>query len=474
MLLAYHLFTGGNLNSSQFLAFPDGFIWGAATSAYQIEGAWNEDGKGESIWDRFSHTPDKIVGGGTGDVACDHYHRWPEDIALMKELGLKAYRFSVSWPRILPSGRGEVNQAGLDFYSRLVDGLLEAGITPFVTLYHWDLPQGLQDEGGWAARSTAEAFVEYAGVVSRYLGDRVKHWITHNEPWVTALMGHQIGAFAPGLRDYPVALRAGHHLLLSHGWAVPVLRSNCPGAEVGIVLNLIPLVPGPSSSTVHPAFRKFDGYFNRWFLDPLYGRRYPADMVADYIAAGHLPPEGLTFVEPGDLEAIATGTDFLGINYYFPVILRSEVAPESESNPMMLLIPQPEFEYTEYYMMVHADGLRHLLNRVHFEYHPGKLYITENGASYSDGPDSDGRVRDQRRLSYLRDHLAAAHHAIDCGVPLAGYFVWSLMDNFEWSVGYTQRFGIVWVDYETQQRIPKDSALWYKQVIAENGLETST
>jgi beta-glucosidase len=456
---------------SRRLTFPEGFMWGAATSAYQIEGAWNEDGKGESIWDRFAHTPGNILGGSTGDVACDHYHRWREDVALMKELGLRAYRFSISWPRILPMGRGKVNQAGLDFYARIVEGLLKAGIEPFVTLYHWDLPQGLQDRGGWAERATAEAFVEYADVVSRKLGDRVKHWITHNEPWATTVMGHQMGGHAPGLKDYPTALKVSHHLLLSHGWAVPALRRNSPGAEVGITLVLFPLVPGLSNTVVPPVFRKFDGYFNRWFLEPLYGRHYPADIVAEHIDAGRLPAEGPNFVKSGDFEAIAAHTDFLGVNYYFPVILRSEVIPESENEPLMLLYHGPEYEYTDIGMMVYPDGLRHLLSQLHFEYQPGRIYITENGASYSDGPDDDGRVRDKRRMSYLRDHLVAAHRAIECGVPLAGYFVWSLMDNFEWSFGYTQRFGLIWVNYETQQRILKDSALWYKQVIFKNGCE---
>jgi beta-glucosidase len=460
--------------TAKILSFPKGFLWGAATSAYQVEGAWNEDGKGESIWDRFTHTPGNIQDGSTGDVACDHYHLWRKDIALMKELGLKAYRFSMSWPRILPTGRGKANQAGLDFYSRLVEGLLEAGIEPFVTLYHWDLPQGLQDGGGWAARSTAEAFVEYADVVSRKLGDRVKHWITHNEPWATTAMGYQMGGHAPGLKDYPTALKVSHHLLLSHGWAVPMLRRNSPGAEVGITLILFPLVPGLSNTAVLPVFRKFDGYLNRWFLDPLYGRHYPSDMVAGHIEAGHLPADGLTFVKPGDLEAIAVRTDFLGVNYYSPVILRGEVPPESENEPLMLLYHGPQYEYTDIGMTVYPDGLRHLLGRLHFEYQPGRIYITENGASYSDGPGGDGRVRDQRRLNYLRDHLVAAHQAIEFGVPLAGYFAWSLMDNFEWSFGYAQRFGVVWVDYETQQRIPKDSALWYKQVIAENGFVASS
>ncbi len=454
---------------SRRLTFPDGFLWGAATSAYQVEGAWNEDGKGESIWDRFSHAPGNILDGSTGDVTCDHYHRWRKDIALMKELGLKAYRFSVSWPRILPAGRGKVNQRGLDFYSSLVDGLLEAGIEPFVTLYHWDLPQSLQDEGGWSERSTAEAFVEYTDIVSRKLGDRVKHWITHNEPWSTVIMGHKLGMHAPGQKDFSAALKVSHHLLLSHGWAVPVLRRNSPDAEVGITLVLFPIVPGSSNSVTLPIFRRCDGYFNRWFLDPLYGRRYPADMVAEYINAGYLLGEGLSFVKPGDLEAIAVQTDFLGVNYYTPVITRSKITSENDNELLTLLYNGPGYEYTDIGMMVYPDGLRQLLNRLCFDYHPQKMYITENGASYSDGPDGKGLVRDRRRVSYLHNHLVAAYKALECGVPLAGYFVWSLMDNFEWSFGYGQRFGIIWIDYENQRRVLKDSALWYRQVIAENG-----
>jgi beta-glucosidase len=450
-----------------FLSFPDGFIWGAATSAYQIEGAWNEDGKGESIWDRFCHTPGTIEDGSTGDVACDHYHRWREDIALMKELGLEAYRFSVSWPRILPAGRGKVNQAGIDFYSRLVDGLLEAGIQPFPTLYHWDLPQVLQDEGGWAARSTAEAFVEYANILSRHLGDRVKHWITHNEPFAVAVMGYQKGEHAPGLTDAPASLKVIHHLLLAHGWAVPVLRRNSPNAEVGITLFFIPVVIASSAAASFHIARQLDGHSNRWYLDPLYGRHYPADLVAEHIAAGNLPPEGLTFVKPGDLDAIAVPTDFLGVNYYTAITLQDEGESRSPVSP------EPDVECTEMGLPVNPDGLYRLLNRLYFEYQPGRLYITENGASYSDGPDGGGRIRDERRLSYLRKHFMAAHRAIECGVPLAGYFVWSLIDNFEWNRGYAQRFGIIWVDYENQRRIPKDSALWYRQVIAENGLVTS-
>lgn len=449
--------------SDQKIKFPDGFLWGTATSSYQIEGAWDEDGKGESIWDRFSHTPGKVKNGDTGDVANDHYHRWPEDVALMQDLGLQAYRFSIAWPRILPVGRGQVNQAGLDFYSRLVDKLLAANITPFVTLYHWDLPQALQDEGGWAVRSTAEAFVEYADVISRHLGDRVKNWITHNEPWVTAFMGYDSGLHAPGIRDFGTAVSASHHLLLSHGWSVPVIRQNSPEAQVGITLNLIPFVPASPSAADYQAMRFGDGYFNRWFLDPLYGRHYPADMVQAYHEQGHLP-HGLDFVQDGDLETIAAPTDFLGINYYMRGIARDENAAD---NLPPTIIKRDEI--TEMGWEVYAPGLYDILNRLHFDYQPPKLYITENGVSYSDGPDGNGRIADTRRLTYLRDHFATAHQAIQNGVPLAGYFVWSLMDNFEWAHGFSQRFGIIWVDYKTQERLPKDSALWYKGVIAQNG-----
>ena len=448
---------------STFQSFPSNFVWGAATASYQIEGAWDEDGKGESIWDRFTHTPGHVFEGHTGDVACDHYHRWPQDIELMKALGLRAYRFSIAWPRILPDGRGRVNQAGLEFYSRLVDGLLAADITPFVTLYHWDLPQALQDAGGWPARATAEAFVEYAGVVSAALGDRVKNWITHNEPWCVSILSHQIGAHAPGLRDTEAALRAAHHVLLSHGWAVPVIRANSPGAEVGITLNM-EWVEGASRSAADARVAgEAEGRFNRWFLDPLYGRHYPADVVAGYAAA---LPNGLDFVLPGDLDAIASPTDFLGLNYYSRRVARDEEASDNLPQEILADRPRTEMGWEEY-----PEGLYGLLNWLHFGYRPPKLYVTENGASFGNGPDAAGRVADTRRLNYLRDHFSAARQAMNNGVPLAGYFVWSLMDNFEWAEGYRQRFGIVWVDYETQQRIPKDSALWYRDVIAANGFE---
>ena len=447
------------------LSFPPNFIWGAATSSYQIEGAWDVDGKGESIWDRFARTPGKVSDGSNGDVACEHYYRYADDVALMADLGVQAYRFSIAWPRILPDGRGQVNQAGLDFYSRLVDTLLAANITPFATLYHWDLPQALQDSGGWPARATAEAFVEYADVVSRHLGDRVKQWITINEPWCVAFLSHQIGEHAPGWQDWPAALAASHHVLLAHGLAVPVIRANSADAAVGITLNFTPAAPASPSRADFEATRWFDGYFNRWFIDPLYGRGYPADMVADYTAAGHLP-NGLDFVQADDLHAIGALTDFLGVNMYTREVMRAQ---DAEENLPQTLFAAPPEERTDIGWEVHPESLYRLLLRLYAHYPIDKLYITENGAAYNDAPDANGRIDDQRRVTYLRDHLAACHRAIQAGVPLEGYFQWSLMDNFEWAKGYEQRFGMVWVDFETQQRIPKASAEWYQDAIQHNG-----
>ena len=449
--------------------FPSGFVWGAATSAYQIEGAAHEDGRSESIWDRFARTPGKVEDGSNGDVACDHYHRWKDDVGILRELGLRAYRFSVAWPRVIPSGRGATNEKGLDFYSRLVDGLLEAGITPYLTLYHWDLPQVLQDVGGWCNRATVDAFAEYADVVSRALGDRVKHWITHNEPWCSGMLSHQIGRHAPGLTSWKSALEASHHLLLSHGRAVPIIRKNASGAEVGITLNLTPAVPASPSLADREACRQFDGYFNRWFADPLYGRRYPADMVEDYARAGHVTRD-LPFVKEGDLDEIAADTDFLGVNYYNREIARSDRIAEGD-NHGRTVHKAPQSEWTDMGWEVHPSGLFDILTRMHLDYGPRKIFVTENGASYADAPDKTGRVRDERRSKFVRDHLVQAHRAIEAGVPLKGYFLWSLLDNFEWDRGYTQRFGITWVDYATQRRILKDSARLYQQVAARNAVE---
>lgn len=442
------------------IAFPERFIWGAATSAYQIEGAWDEDGKGESIWDRFSHTPGKIENGDTGDVACDHYHRWREDVALMKEIGLQAYRFSIAWPRLLPEGQGRVNPPGLDFYDRLVDALLEAGIEPFVTLYHWDLPQALQDQGGWLVRTTAEAFVEYADLASRILGDRVKRWITLNEPFVSAIVGYLEGRHAPGHSNLDEALVAAHHLLLGHGWAVSVIRRNSSGAQVGIALNLSGQTPASPSAVDRAAAWQRDGVVNRWFLDPLSARGYPADIV-QYCG------NPMDFVQAGDLEAIAVPLDFLGVNYYMRGVVRSDVVPEAENAPRTVF---PNSKRTEMGWEVYPEGLYEILGRVHFDYRFPALYITENGAAYPDRIGPDGQVDDPLRVSFLKRHLAAAARVIATGVPLRGYFVWSLLDNFEWAHGYSKRFGLIYVDYQTQQRTLKTSAHWYRRVIAANAV----
>lgn len=437
--------------------FPKGFLWGSATASYQIEGAWNEDGRSESIWDRFCRTPGKVLNGDTGDVACDHYHRWKEDIALMRELGHQAYRFSIAWPRVIPNGTGAVNQAGLDFYDRLVDGLLEAGIQPFATLYHWDLPQALQDRGGWANRNSVAAFAAYADAVSRRLGDRVKHWITHNEPWCVSILSNWIGEHAPGLRNGP-ALEVAHHVLLSHGEAVPILRANSPDSQVGITLNYSPAYPASDSEADIAAARRYDGYFNRWFTDPVFGRGYPADMLELY--QGALPD-----IHDGDMEKIGVDIDFLGVNFYN----RAVICDNPDAPPLRIGSIQPPGEYTHMNWEVYPDALRVLLERLHNDYAPKQMYITENGSAY---PDElvDGRVHDTKRIAYLRSHLEACAKAIEAGVPLKGYFAWSLMDNFEWAWGYSRRFGIVYVDYETQKRYPKDSALFYRDVIARNGL----
>jgi len=437
---------------------PSDFIWGAATAAYQIEGAWDEDGKGENIWDRFSHTPGNISGGDTGDIACDHYHRWQDDINLMKEISLQAYRFSISWSRLIPEGCGEVNQAGIDFYSQLVDKLLENEIEPYLTLYHWDLPQALQDQGGWPVRSTAEAFVEYTDLVSRKLGDRVKHWMTFNEPFVSAWVGHLDGHHAPGHKNVDEMLAAAHHLLLAHGWAVPVIRANVPGSQVGIVVNLGGKVPASNSFADRAAAWHEDGILNRWYLDPLAGRGYPLDIVQHY-------GRPMGFIQADDMESIAVPTDFIGVNYYARGVVRSEAIAEDENEARTVFLnPNP----TEMGWEVYPEGLYEILGRVHFDYNFPKIYITENGAAYPDVIDEQGKVEDPLRIAYIRDHLISVSKAIAVGVPVKGYFAWSLMDNFEWSYGYSKRFGLIYVDFETQRRILKSSARWYRDVIGAN------
>jgi beta-glucosidase len=370
----------------------------------------------------------------------------------------------------MPLGRGAVNAPGLDFYDALVDGLLEAGIRPFATLHHWDLPQRLQDSGGWSDRRTVDAFVDYAEAVSMRLGDRVRDWITHNEPWCVATLGHERGVHAPGLRDPGAALRASHHLLLSHGRAVPVLRRNSRDARVGIVLNLVPAYPASPSEADRDAALRFDGSFNRWYLDALHRGRYPEDVVLDLSRQGRLPGGEMPWVEPGDLATIATPTDFLGVNYYSRAILRSDRVPES-ANAARTLHEAGADERTDMGWEVFPDGLRDVLVRVHREYRPEAIHVTECGAAYDGGPETTPRLTDSRRRDFLGRHLVAAHRAVSEGVPLRGFFLWTLVDNFEWEHGYTRRFGVAWLDRATQQRIFKDSAFWYRDVIAANAVD---
>ena len=431
---------------------PADFLWGAATSAYQVEGAVAEGGRGESIWDRFCGIPGAILNGDTGAVACDSYHRYQEDVRLVRELGLDAYRFSIAWPRILPEGRGRPNEAGLDFYDRFVDALLEAGIEPLVTLYHWDLPQALENRGGWPARATAAAFAEYVEVVAARLGDRVRSWITICEPWVVSWLGYGTGVHAPGRRSEADALAAAHHVLLAHGLAADVLRRVSPGAKVGIAIDLVPVYPSTSSDADRAAATVEDGSRNRWFLDAVLRGTYPEDVVERFGSS-------LPAVADGDLRTIAAPLDFLGVNYYSRTVVRAGASGEPEA------LALPGVERTGMGWEVHPDGLFELLLRVRDEYQAPPIYVTENGAAYPDRL-RDGVVHDPARIAYLERHLDAVARAAEHGVPVRGYFLWSLLDNFEWSFGYSRRFGIVYVDFETLERTPKASYRWYRDVVA--------
>jgi beta-glucosidase len=443
------------------LRFPEGFLWGAATAAYQVEGAVQEDGRRPSIWDIFSHTPGKTFHGDTGDIACDQYHRFEADLDLLVELGIPAYRFSVAWPRVIPSGRGAINQAGLDYYRRLVDGLLQRGITPVLTLYHWDLPQALQDEGGWTRRDTAQAFAGYTAAVYRALGDRVPFWITLNEPWCSAFVGYLQGRHAPGWRDEAAALTAAHHLLLGHGLAVQALRDLGGKKEIGIVLNLASQVPASDDPADLAATRRIDGNENRFFLDPLFRSSYPEDMVEYYSVVSDF-----SFIQDGDFSLIAAPLDFLGINYYEQHIVRAD--PQNcERGAIIEVPPGPR---TDGNIGINPSGLTELLIRVKNEYTALPLYVTESGIALHDYVDPEGRVDDVERIAYYDAHFRAAHAAIEQGVNLRGYFTWSLLDDFEWALGYSMRFGLVYVDYRTQTRIPKLSAHWYHEVIRHNAL----
>jgi beta-glucosidase len=448
----------------QSYTFPEDFVWGVATASYQIEGAIEADGRKPSIWDTFSATPGKVVKGDTGAVACDHYHRYLQDIALMRDsLGVRNYRFSIAWPRVLPDGTGAVNAAGLDFYDRLVDALLDAGITPWATLYHWDLPQVLEDAGGWPARSIVDAYVEYADVVTRRLSDRVSNWMTFNEPWVFTFLGYAAGIHAPGRRDWGAFLKGAHHMLLAHAQALPVIRGNgSDSTQAGLVLNLSWADPATDSAEDRAAADRQMSFQNRWFMDPIYNGHYPEDMRTIYEDAGIMPD-----VSADDLKLIATGKpDFLGVNFY----TREVVAAGGDDPRALHVIPQ-EGEHTAMGWEVSPQAIDSVVRWAHETYTPGPIYITENGAAFPDVVAEDGAVHDDRRVAFYQAYLANVHKALTSGVPVRGYFAWSLLDNFEWAEGYSKRFGITYVDYPTQTRILKDSGKWYAQTVQQNGFQ---
>jgi beta-glucosidase len=452
--------------AEESVRFPEEFIFGTATASYQIEGGVNEGGRAPSVWDTFSHSPGKVRHGHTGDVACDHYHRYPEDVRIMRSLGLDAYRFSIAWPRVIPQGRGKVNEAGIDFYSRLVDSLLEAGITPYVTLFHWDLPQALQDRyAGFADRASVDAFADYAHAVVNRLGDRVKHWITFNEPWVYAIVGHLLGMHAPGRKNPWAALRVVHNQLLAHGEAVRRIRSLHSDARVGITLNLMPIHPQTDRPRDRRAADMADQFINRLFLDPLFHGRYPEKL---WRRAWPIRPR----VTAQEMELIGEPLDFLGINNYTREWARfSLTLPPFFFDMTGRYTPESEFvrdgvQYTSMGWEVYPEGLYELLTRIRDRYGNPPVYITENGAAFNDRIDDDGRVHDSRRTEFLQSYTARVSRALSEGCDVRGYFVWSLLDNFEWAEGYDKRFGLVYVDYESQRRIIKDSGYWYRDFIA--------
>lgn len=440
-------------------AFPGGFVWGVATSAYQIEGAACTGGRGASIWDRFCSIPGNVRGMDTGLIACDHYNRFREDVALMKALGIQAYRLSVSWPRVLPFGKGAANEQGIAFYSDLIDELLQAGIEPYVTLYHWDLPQALQDLGGWTNPAMPGYFCDYAKLMFQRLGDRVKHWITLNEPYCSAFLGHYEGRMAPGLHDFSAAVLSSYHLYLGHGLAVRCFREERMDGEIGIALNLMGRLPLTDSDADHRAARRADGYLNRWFIEPILLKRYPQDMLDLYRSKGITLPE----FSRESLDLIGQKLDFIGLNYYNDFYVRAD---ESRwplgfaiENPKNLPVTGREWPIT-------PDGFTAMLLRLTREYGVNKILVTENGASFHDVIGLDGTVQDNARCDYLHRHILAMHCAMAKGAPVCGYFVWSLMDNFEWDCGYSSRFGLIHVDFATQKRTIKKSGRWYASLIA--------
>lgn len=437
------------------LTFPTGFVWGAATSAYQIEGATKEDGRGESVWDTFCREPGRVRNGDTGDVAADHYHRYQSDLDLIKSLGLHSYRFSIAWPRVMPNGDSQVNQRGLDFYRRLVDGLHERGVQPMATLFHWDLPQALQDRGGWESRDTAYRFAEYASVVFAALGHDVPVWLTINEPKTVVQNGYLWGIHAPGLVDPEAAYVAAHHLALAHGLAVHEFRAAGIPNRIGPALNLHPTYAADDSEAAQAAAVLADGYENRIYLDPIFRGSYPADVLADLGPDSRLAK----VILDGDLEVISAPIDMLAVQYYCPLYVNA-------AGEMVKRWPTSQ----AYWQQIYPDGMFDILTRVTRDYGPVPISITENGLPCFDELGPEDTVDDVARVTFLRDHFAAAHRAISAGVPLESYHVWSLLDNFEWQQGYAERWGLVYVDYPTQRRILKRSARWYQGVIARNGI----
>jgi beta-glucosidase len=447
------------------IRFPSGFHWGAATSAYQIEGAWCEDGKGTSIWDRFTHTPGHVRGGATGDVACDSYHRWPEDVALLRQMNLTSYRFSLAWPRIQETGRGRPNPKGLDHYGRLVEALLEAGIRPLPTLYHWDLPEALQHHGGWADRDTAGRFADYAEIAMRSLGDRIDTWLVFNEPMIFTLLGYALGTHAPGLRDPEAFLRATHVVNLAQAEALRALRAVRAGARLGSAFSMSPCEPLGDGAADADAAERLHAFLNTWFLEPALHGRYP-----DAFPAG--TPVDRMDVREGDLERMREPFDFVGINLYTRSLVRAVEGDPQGLGALPSGMGGDSGPRTDLGWEVWPDALRQMVLRVTRDYDRPVIEITENGCAYGDGPDAAGVVRDQRRIDFYRAYLAALARAIDEGADVRGYHAWSLLDNFEWAEGYDPRFGLVHVDFATADRTLKESGRWYGRVAAENGFDT--
>lgn len=443
------------------MVFPENFIWGTATSAYQIEGAYNEDGKGESIWDRYTHTPGMIWGNNTGDVACDHYHLYEKDIKIMKEIGIKSYRFSISWPRIFPDGRGESNKKGMDFYRNLVTLLVKNEIIPAATLYHWDLPQKLQDIGGWTNPEVVDHFVQYARYVFKELGDKVPIWITFNEPWASSFIGYWYGGHPPAVTDLSFALQAAHNIMLAHGKTVRAYREMGMNGEIGISLNLNPVYPASESEADLLAAKRYSEFQNNWFLDPILKGKYPEQLHKLFSNIAKVPD-----IISSDMDVIHTPIDFLGINNYS----FNSVAYDADKPPLQVAFADTGKNKTDTGWEIYPEGIYDLLLYLQREYDGIKIMITENGAAFKDDIDKDGKVNDDERISYLNNHISEVFRAVKDGAHVAGYYVWSFMDNFEWRLGYSKRFGLVYIDYETQKRIIKKSGFWYKKVIERNGL----